>query len=58
MKENVNDTSKTLISDMLKKVHESHEILDATKFSLEQATLVAAMERKVTVVETTIKNKF
>ena len=57
MKANVNDTGETLISDLLKDVHEACEKLDATKFALEKATLVAAMENKVMLAVTTIKNK-
>ena len=57
MKENVNDTGETLISDMLKNVHEACETLKATKSTLGKATLVAAMESKVTLAMTTIRNK-
>ena len=57
LKENVNDTGEILISDMLKNVHEACETLDATKSALEKATLAAAMEIKVTLVVTTIRNK-
>ena len=46
LKENVNDTSETLISDMLKNVHEACETLEATKFALEKATLAAAMKAR------------
>ena len=57
MKANVNDTCETLISDMLKNVHEACETLEATKSALEKATLAAAMESKVTLAVTTIRNK-
>ena len=57
MKANVNDTSETLISDMLKNVHETCEAMEATKSALEKATLVATMESKVTLEVKTIRNK-
>ena len=57
LKANVNDTGETLISDMLKNVHEACETLEATKSALEKATLAAAMESKVTLAVTTIRNK-
>ena len=46
LKENVNHTGETLISDMLKNVHEACETLEATKFALEKATLAAAMKAR------------
>ena len=46
---NVNDTTETLISDMLKNVHEACETLEARKSALEIATLATAMESKVTL---------
>ena len=57
LKANVNDTGETLISDMLKNVPEAYETLEATKSALEKATLVVAMESKVTLAVTTIRNK-
>ena len=57
MKENVNYTGETLISDMLKNVHEACETQEATKSALEKATLIAALESKVTLAVTTIRNK-
>ena len=54
---NVNDIVETLISDMLKNVQEACEALDATNYSLEKATLAAAMESKVTLVVTIIRTK-
>ena len=57
MKANVNDISETLISDMLKNVHDACETLEATKAALEKATLVTAMESKVSLKVTTIRNK-
>ena len=57
MKANVNDTGETLIRDMLKNVHEACETLKATKSALEKATLAVAMESKVTLAVTTIRNK-
>ena len=52
IKENVNDTGETFINDMLQNVHEARETLEATKFALEKATLVAAMESKVKLAVT------
>ena len=57
LKINGNDTDETLISDMLRNVHEACETLEATKSTLEKATLAAAMESKVTLAVTTIRNK-
>ena len=57
MKENVNDTSETVVSDMLKNVHEAYETLEAIMSALEKATLVVAMERKVTLVVKRIRNQ-
>ena len=57
LKANVNDIGETLISDMLKNVHEACETLEATKSALEKETLAVAMESKVTLVVTTIRNK-
>ena len=54
LKANVNDTCETLISDMLKNVHEACDTLKETKFSLEKATLATAMDSKVTLAVTTI----
>ena len=45
MKENVNDTSETVVSDMLKNVHEVCETLEATKSALEKATLAVTKIR-------------
>ena len=53
----MNDTGETLIHDMLKNVHEACETLEAAKSALEKATLAAAMESKVTLAVTTIRNK-
>ena len=39
LKANLNDTGETLITDMLKNVHEACETLEATKSALEKATL-------------------
>ena len=50
-------TGETLLSDMLKNVDEVCETLEATKSTLEKATLIAAMESKVTLAVTTIRNK-
>ena len=57
LKANVNDTCETLISDMLKTVHEACETLEATNSALEKEALDAAMESKVTLAVTTIRNK-
>ena len=46
-----------MIRDMLKNVCEACETLEATKFALEKATLISAMESKVTLAVTTIRNK-
>ena len=57
VKANVNDTGETLISDMLKNVHEACETLEATKSTLEKATLAIIMESKVMLAVKTIRNK-
>ena len=46
-----------MINDMLKNVHEACETLETTKSALEKATLAIAMESKVTLVVTRIRNK-
>ena len=56
IKVNINYTGKTLIS-YVKNFHEAYEKLEATKSALEKATLAVVMERKVTLVVTTIRNK-
>ena len=53
----VNDTGETLITDMLKNAHQACETLEETKSALEKVTLAAAMESKVTLAVTTIRNK-
>ena len=57
MKANVDDTSKRLVSYMLKNVNEACETLEFFKTDLEKATMAAAMESKVTLAVTTIRNK-
>ena len=47
----------SMISDTLKNVHEAYETLEAIMSALEKATLVVAMESKVTLAVTTIRNK-
>ena len=56
-KPNVNDARETLLQSMTKNVDEDSEMLEATKDELEKATLVAAMESKVSMVVTTIRSK-
>ena len=57
MKEKFNHTGETLISDMLKNLHEAWETLEATKSTLQKATLAASMESKVPLEVTRIRNK-
>ena len=42
---------------MLKNIDEASETLEVAKANLEKTTLVAAMESKVTMAVTTIRNK-
>ena len=56
-KANVDDTGETLVSYMLKNVHEACETLAFFKTDLEKATMAFAKETKVTLAVTTIRNK-
>ena len=57
VRENVNDTSETLISDMPKIVYGACTTLETTKSALEKTTLATALESKVTLAVRTIRNK-
>ena len=56
-KANVDDTGETLVSYMLKNVQEACETLAFFKTDLEKATMASAMESKVYLAVTTIRNK-
>ena len=56
-KPNINDTRDTLLKSMKKNVDEACEMLEATKADLEKAMLVIAMDNKVNMEVTTIRNK-